>query len=484
LALDDLGVSYIEGGWPSSNPKDREFFKQMKEHKLSNSKLAAFGSTKRKDTKPSSDPSLNSILDSEVKTAVLFGKSWLLHVKDILKVTPEENLSMIYDSVEYLRAHGLEVIFDAEHFYKGFATNKEYALKVLETARSAGSRAVVLCDTNGGTPPNVFYSVTKEVAQSMDALVGVHTHNDMGCAVANAVLGVAAGARHVQGTINGIGERTGNSDLVQVLPTLSLSLGYDTVGRSKLKSLKDISMLVYSLAEMQPDPYQPFVGEDAFAHKGGIHADAVRKNVVSYEHMDPALVGNKRKIIISELSGSSNLLSYADALGLDIDKNAPGVKSALAKIKSLEHEGYSFDLAPASAILILLKEMGMYSEYIKLDYWKVLSEGALNIAVVKGKGIHEVSEGDGPVNALDNAVRKIFLKVYPELKDIILTDYRVVLPGSVKNTESVVRVIVEFSTKGKSWRCVGVSKNMIDASVKAHIDGFNYYLWLRKVKHR
>ncbi len=480
LALDDLGVGYIEGGWPGSNPKDKEFFRQIRQHKLRYSKVAAFGSTRKKDVKASQDANLNAILDSEVGTAVLFGKSWLLHVKEILHATPQENLDIVYDSVSYMKAHGLEVIFDAEHFYQGFINNRDYAMQVLDAATRGGARTVTLCDTNGGTPPPRIYSITKEVVDRSKAEVGMHTHNDTGCAVANAVMGVTAGARHVQGTINGIGERTGNADLMQVLPTLTFALGYNTVNKGKLRNLKKISSMLYNMTEMHPNLYQPFVGDYAFAHKGGIHADAVRKNPASYEHMRPELVGNKRSIVISELSGTSNLLDYADKAGLDFDKKDKRVKAALEKVKSLEGRGYSFDLAPASAMLILLKETGLYKEYIKLSYWKVISEHDLNIAVLKNKDLTEVGKGDGPVNAIDTALRRLFYRAYPELKKVLLTDYRVVLPGSIKNTASVVRVVIEFSNGSQSWRTIGVSTNIIDASVKALVDGLNYYLWVCK----
>ena len=484
LALDDLGVDYIEGGWPGSNPKDKAFFQEIKEHKLSHSRVVAFGSTKHKNTTAENDPNLNSIIESGVSTAVIFGKTWQLHVKDVLGVSNEENLKLISDSISYLKSSGLEVIFDAEHFYKGHSDNSEYALDVIRTATEAGATRIVLCDTTGSTPPNTVYSVTKDIVGKSKVPIGLHMHNDIGCAVANSIMGVVAGAIHIQGTINGIGERSGNANLITIIPTLALSMGYEVLKKDNLKKLKNVSSMLYSIANTEPDPYQPFVGENAFAHKGGVHADAMRKNSLSYEHIDPQLVGNVRKTIISEVSGSSNLLNYAEALGLKIKKSDDSLKRTLAKIKELEKEGYSFDIAEASAMLILLKEMGIRTDYIALDYWKSISEGNLNIAIVKAGSLNEVAEGSGPVNAIDIAIRKAFSRIYPELSRVVLIDYKVVLPGYVKNTESMVRVVIESSDGNEKWRNIGVSTNIINASVDALLDGLNYYLWKNKTALR
>lgn len=484
LALDELGVDYIEGGWPGSNPKDKAFFDEIKEYTLKNAKIAAFGSTLHKDKTADKDSNLNEIINSGVDVAVIFGKSWLLHVDNVLKVPKEKNLELISTSVSYLKSHGLKVIFDAEHFYQGFLDSRDYALSVLKTAKEAGSEVLVLADTNGGTPPNKVYEITKEVSGSIAAKLGVHMHNDIGCAVSNSILGVAAGATHVQGTINGIGERTGNADLLQIIPTLSMKLGYDLINSNSLGNLKHISSLVYELSGITPDPCQPFVGSNAFAHKGGIHSDAVLKDTRAYEHMDPDVVGNKRVIIISELSGASSLVAYAKDLGIELEKSDNRVREALASIKELEREGYSFDLAPESALLILLEKIGLYKNYINLSYWKVISERGINIAVVKTGSIVEVSEGVGPVNAVDLALRRAFERVYPQISRISLTDYRVILPKDVKNTESIVRVTVEFSDNSSRWRTMGVSRNIFDASIKALIDGLNFYLWKNKTAHR
>ncbi|MUM64801.1 citramalate synthase [Acidianus infernus] len=478
LALDDLGVHYIEGGWPGSNPKDEEFFKEISKYSLK-AKVAAFGSTKKKGVRADEDKNLNAIIDSGVKVAVLFGKSWTLHVTHVLKVSKEENLELVYDSIRYLRDHGLEVIFDAEHFYQGYKEDEEYALEVIKTAEEAGASVIALADTNGGTLPHEIYEITSRVVKELKIKVGLHMHNDSGCAVANTLMGVLAGARHVQGTINGLGERTGNADLVQVIPNLQLKMGFKVI--PDLTKLKEVSRLVYELSGLHPNPYQPFVGDNAFSHKAGVHADAVMKVPRAYEHIDPTLVGNQRRIVISELAGSSNLLNYLEKIGIKVDKKDERLRKALQKIKEMENKGYSFDLAPASAVLQILKELGIYTKFIDLQYWKVINEsGNLSLAVVKVNSQLQASEGVGPVHALDMAVRNALQKVYPELSRVKLIDYRVVLPGEIKNTESLVRVTIEFTDGKDNWRTEGVSTSVIEASVIALIDGLDYYLQVSK----
>jgi len=483
LLLDELGIDYIEGGWPGSNPKDEEFFKEIKKYSLTKAKVAAFGSTRRKEFPAKEDPSLNAIIKSDVEVAVLFGKSWTLHVTDVLKIGLKENLDLVYDSISYLKSHGLKVIFDAEHFYQGYKEDKEYALSVLKTAKDAGADVLVLADTNGGSLPHEVYAITADVVKNVKTKVGLHMHNDSGCAVANTLMGVLSGARHVQGTINGIGERTGNADLIQIIPNLALKMGLEVLrGKESLKRLKEVSRIVYEIAGLHPNPYQPYVGDFAFTHKAGVHADAVMKVSRAYEHIDPSLVGNTRRFVISEVSGSSNLITYLENVGIKVNKKDPRLRSALAKIKELENKGYSFDLAPASAILIALKELGLYQPLIKVDYWKVINERELAIAVVKVNGQLEVAEGVGPVHAIDIAMRKALQKVYPEIGKVKLTDYRVILPGEIKNTESVVRVTIEFTDNEKTWRTEGVSTSVIEASVMALIEGLDYYLQLNNKK--
>jgi len=481
--LDEWGVDYIEGGWPGSNPKDEEFFAKMKEVSLTHAKLAAFSSTRRKELSTKEDPNLNAILKADVPVAVLFGKSWTLHVTQVLKTTKEDNLDIVYDSISYLKSHGLEVIFDAEHFYQGYMEDPEYALSVVKTAKEAGADVIALADTNGGTLPHQVFEITSKVVSSVKVRVGVHMHNDSGTAVANSLMGVLAGARHVQGTVNGIGERTGNADLIQIVANLYLKLGYDVLkGEESIRRLKEISKRIYEITGIPPNPYQPFVGDNAFTHKAGVHADAVMKVSRAYEHIDPSLVGNARRFVISELAGTSNLQTLLKGLGIEVDKKDERLKEALKEIKALENKGYSFDVAPASAILIALRALGLYTDFIKVDYWKVVSENDLNIAVVKVNGQLEVAEGVGPVHAVDVALRKALTKVYPELEKVRLTDYRVLLPTEIKSTESVVRVTIEFSDGESSWRTEGVSTNLIDASVKALLDGIDYYLQVRNLR--
>ena len=474
-----MGIDYIEGGWPLSNPKDASFFREIKEYNMTHSKIAAFSSTRLKGVAVENDPNLNSIIDSGAHVGVLFGKSWTLHVNHVLKVNKEENLRLIEESVEYLKSHGLEVIFDAEHFYQGFCEDASYAMDVVKTAAAAGSKTIVLCDTNGSTLPNAIYNMTKHVCDAGYSNVGVHMHNDSGCAVANSIQGLLAGATHVQGTINGIGERTGNADLVQVIPTAVLKLGLETSIKD-IKRLKELSLLFYEISGISPNPGQPFVGENAFAHKAGIHADAVIKNPLAYEHLDPLKVGNKRKIIISEVSGSGSLIPYIEKLGVRVEKRDPRVKGALSRIKELESSGCNFDIAPASAILILGEHLGLLKDKIVPDYWKVISECNMSVAVVKSGDSIETAEGDGPVDAIDKALRKAFERNYSWIKGISLVDYKVILPGKVSSTASRVRVTVELSDGKESWRTMGTSTNIIEASVSAILDGLNYYLMLGK----
>ncbi|MBP1357489.1 MAG: citramalate synthase [Sulfolobus sp.] len=482
LALDELGVDYIEGGWPGSNPKDEEFFKIIKEYTLTRAKIAAFGSTRKKDSKVYEDPNVQSILKADVSVAVIFGKSWTLHVSEVLKTTMEENLEMIYDTISYLKSHGMKVIFDAEHFYQGYKDNPDYALEVAKTAERAGADVVVLADTNGGTLPFEIFEITRNVVDKLKVKVGLHMHNDTGCAVANSIMGVKAGARHVQGTINGIGERTGNADLVQIIPSLMLKMGFNVLkGYESLKKLKQISRLVCELAGIPCNPYQPYIGDNAFTHKAGVHVDAVMKVPMAYEHIDPSLVGNERRFVISELSGTSNILTYLNSLGIKVDKRDPRVKSALDKIKELEKLGYSFDIGPASAMLIVLKELGYYNKYIDVNFWKVITEeNGIALAVVKVNSRLEVSEGVGPVHAVDRAIRSALQNIFPELAKVRLTDYRVILPGEIKSTESIVRVTIEFSDGQRTWKTEGVSTNLIEASVKALVDGLDYYLQITR----
>ncbi|AFA38054.1 2-isopropylmalate synthase/homocitrate synthase family protein [Pyrobaculum oguniense TE7] len=493
--LDELGVDYIEGGWPYSNPKDLDFFKAMREYPLAKAKLAAFGSTRRKGVRPDRDENLNAIVKADVPAAVIFGKSWTLHVEKVLEATWEENLAMIAESVEYLKSHGMEVIYDAEHFFQGYQEDPERALASIEAAWRAGARVVVLADTNGGTPPHEVYRITAEVKRRFPAMpLGAHMHNDIGCAVANTLMAVAAGARHVQGTINGVGERTGNADLTAVLPTLELKMGFKVLGgsppRVKFAKLREVSRFVYEALGMSPNPYQPYFGDYAFAHKGGVHAAAVMKVPRAYEHIDPELVGNRRVFVVSEMAGAASVvLKAAEELGISLDKRQEAVRAALEEIKALERQGYSFDSAPASAMLILIRHMGLYQERFRLVEWRVVT-GPTNTsyAVVKvwvsGEVKLEAGEGVGPVHAVDVALRRALVSAFPELTEVRLRDYKVVLPTAVRSTESVVRVTVEFTDGGRIWRTVGVSSNVVEASIKALVDGYDFALQQRQLQNR
>ncbi len=491
LELDKVGVHFIEGGWPGSNPKDNTFFKEIKKYELKNAKIVAFTSTRRKNTAASRDPILRQVLDAETEWVTVFGKSWDLHVREVLKTSLEENLNMIADTIEFLKSHGRKVIFDAEHFFDGFKENREYALEVLKTAEEAGADRIVLADTNGGSLPHEVYHIVKEVKEVIKKPLGLHMHNDSGCAVANTLMGVLAGASHVHGTVNGIGERTGNADLCVLIPDLELKMKIKALKNPEgLKMLKHLSKLVYELAGLQPNPYQPYVGDNAFTHKAGVHVDAVLKIPRAYEHVPPESVGNERRLTVSELSGAANLVGWARReLGLHIDKSDPRVRRALKKIKELEARGYSFDNAFASALLILLEEMGLRGKQFVVEDWRVISEGkefgsAKSWGVVKvsnGETFVEAGEGIGPVEAIDKALRRALERLAPEASQVKLIDYRVHLPKASKHTESDVRVEITFSDGKSFWTTTAVSRNIIEASLKAIIEGIEYYLIKRSL---
>ncbi len=486
LELDKLGVHFIEGGWPGSNPKDDEFFKVMKNYTLKNSELVAFTSTRRKHKKVEEDVIIKKVREAGTKWVTIFGKSWILHVNEVLRVEPEENLRMIYDTIKYFKEIGINVIFDAEHFFDGYLDNKDYAIKVLEVAQEAGADRLVLADTNGGMLPHQVFEIVRELSKRFEKPLGLHMHNDSGCAVANTIMGVLAGASHVHVTVNGIGERAGNADLCVVVPNLQLKLGVRALKREdSLSLLKSISELVYELSGMPKNPFQPYVGDNAFYHKAGVHVDAILKNPRAYEHIRPELVGNTRRLAVSELSGSANLVAWASKeLKLNLSKKDPRVRRSLEKIKELEKEGYSFDNAQASALLILLKELNLFEKWFEVKDWRVVSEGneekSLSWSIVevraKGKDILMAGKGVGPVHAIEKALREAIVDIYPHLNRVKLIDYRVVLPGESKHTASIVRVEVTFSDGSDVWTTVAVSGNVIEASLKAIIDGFRYYL--------
>ena len=482
--LDAFGVDVIEGGWPGSNPKDADFFERMKGVKLLHARLAAFGMTRRKNGVAEQDANLNALLEAGTPIVTLVGKSWPLHVTEALGTTLEENLAMIRDSVAYLHAQGREVFYDAEHFFDGYLADADYALETLRAAVQGGATRLILCDTNGGSLPAHITEVTAHVHRVFDVAIGIHTHNDAELAVANALAGIGAGARQVQGTINGYGERAGNTNLISVIPALKLKLGY--LQPQDLTQLRELSRYVDERANMQPDIRAPYVGDAAFAHKGGMHVSAVNKNPETYEHIPPETVGNDRQILLSDLSGRANVL--AKSAGAAPEE----VAAVVERLKELEHRGYAFEGAEASFQLMSQKVRGYYRPYFTLHGYKVLidkrdsdrvpySEASVQLEV-GGQLEHTAATGDGPVNALDRALGKALGRFYPTLHELKLTDYKVrVLSGGETGTSSVVRVQVETTDGTDTWGTVGASSDIIHASYTALIDAIEYKLFKDKV---
>lgn len=486
--LDDMGISYIEGGWPGSNPKAVEFFDRMKKVKLKQAKLTAFGSTMRKNSKKAQeDANLAALIQAETPAVVIFGKSWDLHVKDILKISLDKNLELISESIKYLKSKKKEVIYDAEHFYDGYKNNPEYALKTLKAARDAGADIISLCDTNGGALPQQTEQIMEIVLQEVPGVdYGVHMHNDTGCAVANSLMAVQKGAVHVQGTINGIGERCGNADLCAIIPGLQLRMNKKVLSEKQLKNLTPTAHHIAEIANQPLPGNKPYVGYSAFAHKAGVHVDAMQKNRLSYEHIDPELVGNGRRVLISELSGKSNLLAKAESMGIRLKGDDQGLKALLDQIKRLEHYGYQFEEGEASFELLVRKQIGKYENLFELislhvnndkhDQEKELSVEASLKVRVNGDVRHTVADGNGPVAAMDKALRKALAKSYPEIDKIHLQDYKVRVLDSNDGTEAVVRVLIKSTDGDDTWGTVGVSTNIIEASWKALIDSIEYKL--------
>lgn len=482
--LDAFGVHYIEGGWPGSNPKDIEFFKEVKGRKFKNAKIAAFGSTKRKDVKVESDEQVLKLLEAETPVVTIFGKSWMLHVKDVLKATPEQNLAMISDTVRFLKSHGRFVIYDCEHAFDGYKDNPEYALATWKAAEAAGADVIVLCDTNGGTIPSEVYKIVSVAREKLKTRIGVHTHNDTGLAVANAMAAVEAGATQVQGTINGYGERTGNCNLTTLIPNLVFKMNIECIPRKALVGLRDLSMFVDDIANLRHDPRQPWVGATAFAHKGGTHVDAIKKNPRSFEHIQPEVVGNFRRILVSDLAGKANILLKARDLGYELPGDSPELKKVLAKIKELEHQGYEFEAAEAS-LAILLRRL-IYNEQLPftVDSYHVsmrrngkimVCEATVKVKVGE-RTAHTVSDGDGPVNALDGALRLALQQFFPQLEKVSLTDYKVRILEGKTGTAAGIRVLITSTDGQREWGTVGVSTNIIEASLQALVDSMEYAL--------
>ena len=494
--LADFGIGWIEGGWPGASPKDSQFFERMRQRRWSRTRLIAFGSMARPGKPANEDAGLRHLIESGADGACVFGKSWDLHVTKALGIGLPENLDLVQDSVRWLKEHLPAVFFDAEHFFDGYRDNPEYALEVLKAAHAAGADGLVLCDTNGGSIPFTVGQVVAEVIRHFpDTLIGIHAHNDCELAVANSVASVGVGARMVQGTINGIGERCGNANLVSIIPTLQLKMGLDCgIETEQLRQLGSLSRFVNEMANRLPWQHQPFVGLNAFAHKGGIHASAVRKDSRLYEHIDPALVDNERLIIVSDQAGRSTVQLKMAEMGLDVDLNAndPAVKQAIQRVKELENRGFSYEGAEASFQLLLLNAMERFQPYFELESFRVVdekrgheAEPVSDVSVTVRVGQQTTSttaRGNGPVNALDNALREALLPFYPSLANMRLTDFKVRVLTTQQATRATVRVLIESTDGVNKWGTVGVSANMVDASYQALADAVQYKLMLDKAQ--
>ncbi len=484
--LAELGIHYIEGGWPISNPKDMRFFQMAKEARLKTAGLTAFGSTRRPNILPEEDPNLEALLQTETQTITIFGKSWDLHATEILGVRLEENLAMILDSVRYLKSKGREVIFDAEHFFDGYKANPQYTLKTIQAAISGEADIIVLCDTRGGTMVNDLKEIVEVVGKSFPGIpLGIHAHNDCGLAVANSLAAVEAGAKMVQGTINGYGERCGNADLISVIANLQLKIGRRCLDDSKIGQLTEVSRYVSDIANIPPLNERPFVGRSAFAHKGGMHVSAILNRPLAYEHIEPGGVGNKRRVLVSDLSGKGNIKYKANEMGLALGGNGYDSRKIVKEIKRMEDEGYQFEAAEGSLELLIKKTAGQFREPFSLLSLRVINEknrddqsisqATIKISVGEEEEI-TAAEGNGPVNAIDNALRKALSKFYPRVKEMRLVDFKVrVLEGGA-GTAAKVRVLIESRDGKDIWNTVGVSENIIEASWQALVDSFYFKL--------
>jgi len=482
--LDELGIHYIEGGYAASNPKEVQFFQEVAKLGLKNSKIVAFGSTRRADSSVEDDASLNAMLACRTRAVTLVGKTWDMHVKKVLGCSVDENLAICAESVKYFKKHGLEVIFDAEHFFDGYKANPKYAMKVLTAAAEAGADVLALCDTNGGSLTDEVHEITRTVCTRFGTLVvGIHTHNDTDCATANTLAAVRAGARHIQGTLNGLGERCGNANLCIVIPNLAFKMGMDVLTPDRIKTLTEVSRYIFELGNITPVMNMPYVGKSAFAHKAGLHVDALRKSKKTYEHISPELVGNERRFLISELSGKSNVLAELEKARIAEDKEL--ARKILVRVQELESEGYQFEAANASFDLLIRKIMGTYKPAFELVKYhvtvekratgKLVSEATVKLRV-DGVTEHVVGEGDGPINALDAALRKSLENFYPSIKEVHLFDYKVRVVNARAGTAARVRVIIESRDKTSIWGTVGVSENIIEASWQALVDSVDYKL--------
>jgi 2-isopropylmalate synthase len=483
--LDAFGVHYIEGGWPGSNPKDIEFFLEAKRRRFARAKLAAFGSTRRKDVRAAADEQVRLLVDADTPVITIFGKTWLLHVREVLQTTPEENLAMIEDTVHYLVSQGRVVVYDAEHAFDGYKDDPAYALATWKAAERGGADIVVLCDTNGGSVPAEIAEITRAARAHAGIRIGIHTHDDIGLGVANAMAAIDAGASHVQGTFNGYGERVGNCNLTTLIPTLEFKLHRASVPSESLPLLKEMSQFLDEVANVRPNPRLPWVGSAAFSHKGGTHVNAVQKLLRSYEHIEPARVGNSRQVLISELAGRSNIILKAQELGFDVTKDTPELSEMLTRVKALEHVGFEFEAADGSLALLIRRTLKAEPTPFHVDAYHVSmrSDGArpsVCEATVKlrvgSEHAHTVADGDGPVNALDAALRGALVRFYPHLQTVRLTDYKVRIVDSTVGTAARTRVLIESSDGASTWTTIGVNENIIEASLQALVDSLEYGL--------
>ena len=481
--LDELGVAFIEGGWPGSNPKDVEFFERARDMEWKNALITAFGSTCRVKGGPEDDANIKALLDSRTPVCTIFGKTWTLHVTDVLLTTLEDNLRIIEQSVAYLKANGKRVIYDAEHFFDGYKADSSYALETLKAAIRGGAETVVLCDTNGGTLPWEVETIVSELKQSLGHPFGMHTHNDSDCAVVNSLVGVRSGAIQVQGTINGVGERCGNANLVSIMADLELKMGYQCLPKGNIQHLHDLSHFVAEVANISPDEHLPFVGKSAFAHKGGVHVAAMRRSAQSYQHVEPELVGNKMRVVVSDLSGRGNLLSKAEEHGVEVE--GAEVVPVLNEIKELESRGFSFEAAEASVTIMLKRqEYGYKAPFELIDFFVnvehrdkrgIFAEAMVKVRV-QGEVLHTAAEGNGPVNALDIALRKALKDYYPQIANFHLSDYKVRILDSDHGTEAITRVLIDTRNNTSRWSTVGAGTNIIEASWRALADSVEYGL--------
>ena len=485
VRLDNLGLHYIEGGWPGANPKDIGYFKEIQSYSLKNSTVVAFGSTARPGKPVAHDKNLKELLQARTSAVTIFGKVWDVHVREVLKISPADNLTLIEESIAFLKQHVREVFFDAEHFFDGYKASPEYAEQVLAAATRAGADCLVLCDTNGGCLPHEVQHIVRQVKKQQTTRLGIHAHNDGDVAVANTLAAVQAGCTHVQGTINGFGERCGNANLCSIIPNLQLKMGLNCTSAEQLKGLTEVSRFVNEMANFAPNKHQPFVGTSAFAHKAGVHVSAVKRKPETYEHLTPELVGNTQRILVSDQAGRANIIQKAREFKLDIETHEPLVQELLAELKELELQGFQFEGAEASFQLRMRRALGVSKRYFDLIGFRVIIEkrsddeliSEATIMVRVGGSIeHTAAVGNGPVNALDNALRKALETFYPTLRDVSLLDYKVRVFSTGAGTGSRVRVLVESGDRHDRWGTVGVSENIIEASWQALTDSITYKL--------